>query len=107
MTPSRPPDDPLHKTTGTAGGSSVSMNAPSPDDAPDDEVSCSGQIRLRMPKTLHGELAVAADAEGVSLNQFMCEALAAAVKWRGSTPEDRGAQREEAVAQMWRDLLRS
>jgi hypothetical protein len=73
---------------------------------PSDENARSGQIRLRMPKTLHAELAHAAAAEGVSLNQFMCEALAAAVKWRASTPQERGAQREEAVLQMWRDLLR-
>ncbi|WP_327204053.1 toxin-antitoxin system HicB family antitoxin [Paenibacillus tyrfis] len=31
----------------------------------------SGSIRVRMPKTLHRDLATAAELEGVSLNQYM------------------------------------
>jgi HicB family len=34
-----------------------------------------------MPTGLHGELARAADREGVSLNQFISSALAGAVGW--------------------------
>jgi hypothetical protein len=34
-----------------------------------------------MPAGLHGELARAADREGVSLNQFISSALAGAVGW--------------------------
>jgi HicB family len=34
-----------------------------------------------MPTGLHGELARAADREGVSLNQFISNALAGAVGW--------------------------
>jgi len=34
-----------------------------------------------MPAGLHGELARAADREGVSLNQFISNALAGAVGW--------------------------
>ncbi len=42
----------------------------------------SGRLLLRMPQSLHAELAHAADAEGVSLNQFITTALASAVGWR-------------------------
>jgi antitoxin HicB len=40
------------------------------------EAQFSGQIRLRMPKSLHRELAAAAEEEGVSLNQLMVTYLA-------------------------------
>jgi HicB family len=39
------------------------------------ESSYSGRLLLRMPKTLHGELAARSDADGVSLNQFIVTAL--------------------------------
>jgi hypothetical protein len=42
----------------------------------------SGRLLLRMPQTLHAELARAADREGVSLNTFITGALAGAVQWR-------------------------
>jgi antitoxin HicB len=42
----------------------------------------SGRLLLRMPQSLHSELAHAADAEGISLNQFITTALASAVGWR-------------------------
>ena len=45
--------------------------------------SHSGRLLLRMPRTLHAELTRAADREGVSLNQFITDALASAVAWRG------------------------
>jgi HicB-like protein involved in pilus formation len=44
----------------------------------------SGKLLVRMPATLHDELAHAAEAEGVSLNQWITGALAAAVGWRGA-----------------------
>jgi predicted HicB family RNase H-like nuclease len=37
----------------------------------------SGKVNLRMPKTLHRDLARRAGEEGVSLNQFMVVALVA------------------------------
>jgi antitoxin HicB len=40
---------------------------------------CSGQIRLRIPASLHKTLSDRAMIEGVSLNQFMTTALARAV----------------------------
>jgi hypothetical protein len=43
------------------------------------ERSHSGRLLLRMPKTLHAELAARSDAAGVSLNQYIVTALARAV----------------------------
>jgi antitoxin HicB len=45
--------------------------------------TASGRLLVRMPKTLHGQLARAAEHEGVSLNQFITSSLASAVAWRG------------------------
>jgi predicted HicB family RNase H-like nuclease len=44
----------------------------------------SGKLLVRMPATLHDELARAAEAEGVSLNQLITGALASAVEWRSA-----------------------
>lgn len=46
--------------------------------APPSDVSAdySGNIRLRLPRYLHAELARRADSEGVSLNQLMVAMLA-------------------------------
>lgn len=43
----------------------------------------SGRILVRMPATLHDELAHAAEREGVSLNQLITGVLAGAVEWGG------------------------
>lgn len=50
---------------------------------PKSATSHSGRLLLRMPKTLHAELTRASEREGVSLNQFITDSLAAAVAWRG------------------------
>jgi RNA polymerase sigma factor (sigma-70 family) len=42
----------------------------------------SGRILVRMPESLHGELAGAAESEHVSLNQFITNALSAAIGWQ-------------------------
>jgi antitoxin HicB len=44
----------------------------------------SGRLLVRMPRTLHADLARAAAREQVSLNQFITGVLSAAVAWRGS-----------------------
>jgi hypothetical protein len=44
--------------------------------------SYSGRLLLRMPASLHEELARASDRDGVSLNQFITGVLASAVSWR-------------------------
>lgn len=48
----------------------------------------SGRVLLRMEPSLHAELARAAEREEVSLNQFVSNALAGAVAWRGGTGGD-------------------
>ena len=53
----------------------------------------SGRLLLRMPRSLHEELARASDRDGVSLNQFITGALAAAVGWRRDDGAPPPAQR--------------
>jgi predicted RNase H-like HicB family nuclease len=50
--------------------------------APKPVAQHSGKLLVRMPATLHDELARAAEAEGVSLNQLITGVLASAVEWR-------------------------
>jgi hypothetical protein len=52
-----------------------------------ESASHSGKLLVRMPRTLHAELAAAADREGVSLNAFIVGALGGAVGWRSGEPE--------------------
>src|SRR5439155_22873898 len=49
---------------------------------PRSAASHSGRLMLRMPQTLHAELARAAQLEDVSLNQFITGVLSGAVEWR-------------------------
>jgi hypothetical protein len=42
----------------------------------------SGRLMLRMPHSLHAELARAAERDEVSLNQFITSSLASVVGWR-------------------------
>jgi predicted HicB family RNase H-like nuclease len=67
----------------------------------------SGKLLVRMPATLHDELAHAAEREGVSLNQLITGLLAGAVEWgtvdervslRGSAAGTVGAGRATRVA---------
>src|SRR4051794_527314 len=51
---------------------------------PRSAASHSGRLLVRMPQSLHAELARAAEREEVSLNQFITSSLASAVHWRGS-----------------------
>ena len=47
---------------------------------PDERVKApSGRLLLRMPRTIHAELARAAEREGTSLNQFITSALSRTV----------------------------
>jgi RNA polymerase sigma-B factor len=42
----------------------------------------SGRLLLRLPRTLHGDLAAEAEREGIPLNTFIAGTLAAAVGWQ-------------------------
>jgi HicB family len=50
--------------------------------------SYSGRLLLRMPASLHEELARASDRDSVSLNQFITGILASAVSWRNEDGAD-------------------
>jgi multisubunit Na+/H+ antiporter MnhC subunit len=50
-----------------------------------DKPAPSGRLLLRMPRTLHADLAQAAEREGTSLNQFITAALATRI---GSGPDE-------------------
>ena len=68
----------------------------------------SGRLLLRMPESLHAELAKASQSEGVSLNTFITEVLATAVGWEGSGLRARGKPRrppQAALAAPRRRLL--
>lgn len=66
----------------------------------------SGQLRLRLPAGLHRDVAYAANAEGVSMNQFVCAVLAGAVGWTALAREAKKSQArpdgDEAAWEMWR-----
>jgi predicted RNase H-like HicB family nuclease len=53
----------------------------------------SGRLMLRMPQSLHAELARAAERDEVSLNQFITGSLAGAVGWRQHAGDGDAAQR--------------
>jgi predicted HicB family RNase H-like nuclease len=52
----------------------------------------SGKILVRMPATLHAELARQAADEGVSLNQLITTSLASAVGWRSDDSPSRPSE---------------
>jgi hypothetical protein len=47
-------------------------------------------LLLRMPRTLHEQLAKASERDGVSLNQFITGVLASAVDWRSEDAAPQG-----------------
>ena len=59
----------------------------------------SGKLLVRMPATLHDELARTAESEGVSLNQLITGILASSVEWRsnGSSRASEAARTEDSV----------
>jgi hypothetical protein len=71
-----------------------------------------GRFLVRMPVSLHKQASLAAASEGVSLNQFVCNVLAAAVEWDARADDRAPRERrypktgEELGHQLWRDLLR-
>jgi predicted HicB family RNase H-like nuclease len=77
---------------------------------PRSAASYSGRLLVRMPQSLHAELARAAERDEVSLNQFITGSLASAVRWRGASndgvvPEDSAGQPPERRAGYFRTAL--
>lgn len=68
---------------------------------PEAEARHSGKLLVRMPATLHDELARVAQAEGVSLNQLINGVLASSVGWRGNgeVPAIRSGSREDGATE--------
>lgn len=62
---------------------------PSPAPEPKSRTGHSGRLMLRMPQSLHAELARAAEREDVSLNQYITNTLSASLHWHAS--DDRAA----------------
>jgi RNA polymerase sigma-B factor len=81
-----------------AAGQVVRLEQPSPAEPRDADSAPvksrgghSGRLMLRMPQSLHAELAEAAEREEVSLNQFITNTLAAAMGWHVEGSELPGA----------------
>jgi hypothetical protein len=83
---------------------SVSPTSPDVSSTPEDDEGHSGRLLLRMPQSLHGELARAAEREHVSLNAYITSALSATVHWHADDRAPR-ADRPQASASLPR-LLR-
>jgi RNA polymerase sigma-B factor len=67
----------------------AAAHEPAPVSAGKARAGHSGRLMLRMPQSLHGELAQAAEREEVSLNQFITNTLAAAMRWQSDDQETR------------------
>jgi RNA polymerase sigma-B factor len=70
---------------------------------PQQQSTHSGRLLVRMPQSLHAELARVAEHEGVSLNTLITGALASSVGWRdgsvdGMTVVDAGAEHDRPAA---------
>jgi RNA polymerase sigma factor (sigma-70 family) len=61
----------------------------------------SGRLLLRMPQSLHAELAEAAEREEVSLNQFITNTLAAATRWHRPDGQADDADEEPRTSPRW------
>ena len=59
----------------------------------------SGRLLLRMPRTLHGQLAQAAEREGVSLNRLIVTRLSRSVTTGAAPSAARGGDGAPPVAQ--------
>jgi RNA polymerase sigma-B factor len=55
----------------------------------------SGRLLLRMPQSLHAELAATAEREDVSLNQYITNTLSASVGWQSAGEPGAGARGRE------------
>ena len=74
-----------------------------------------GRFLLRMPVSLHEQAGLAAASDGVSLNQFICGLVAAAVEWDGRShdrpprerryPKTKQQRDEELYRELWNDLV--
>ena len=73
-------------------------SSPQPVESSRRERSHSGRLLLRMPETLHAQLANAADRAGMSLNQFITTTLAESIG-QGQVPARQRTPKREDDAQ--------
>jgi len=66
---------------------------PAPREGRSQRAAPSGRLLVRMPQSLHGDLARVAEREGVSLNTLITDALAGAVGW-GAGEQEREVSRD-------------
>lgn len=66
-------------------GASSAQPAPAEGRARGGNADPSGRLLLRMPRSLHGELAQIAERDGTSLNQLITGTLASAIGWSGES----------------------
>lgn len=79
------PDEAVERASAAIGAWLVEARREGKDiPEPKTSQSHSGRLLLRMPQTLHAELARAAEREKVSLNQFITDVLAGALGWRST-----------------------
>jgi len=68
----------------------------------------SGRVLVRMPISMHEHLSRIAQAEGVSMNQFICGVLAVAIEWRSEYKPLKPVEEihHDIAWDMWRDRVR-
>jgi hypothetical protein len=73
---------------------------------PDEEKS--GRVLIRMPISMHKALSDIAQAEGISMNQFLCGVIAVAVGWRSEYKPQQPIEEihNDVTWEMWRDRVR-
>jgi RNA polymerase sigma-B factor len=76
-----PADEPAADSANSVAAASADEANGAEPDVPKLRHGHSGRLMLRMPQSLHAELAEAAEREEVSLNQFITNTLAAAMGW--------------------------
>ncbi|HEY6776813.1 MAG TPA: sigma-70 family RNA polymerase sigma factor [Thermoleophilaceae bacterium] len=72
---------------GPTEGGETGADEPTPASGTKTRAGHSGRLMLRMPQSLHAELAQAAEREEVSLNQFITNTLSAALRWHSDNQE--------------------
>jgi RNA polymerase sigma-B factor len=95
-----PPAHDSSETPPPAANAYAAEEQPEPRSAQKPKNGHSGRLLLRMPHSLHAELAEAAEREDVSLNQFITNTLAAAVRWQ-KAGEDGVARVETRPSPRW------
>jgi RNA polymerase sigma-B factor len=98
-----PAPDPTEPEAGDAAEAESAGPRPEPatPGPPKPRAGHSGRLMLRMPQSLHAELAEAAEREEVSLNQYITNTLAASLGWHTGGDEQGARGEPERPAPRW------